>query len=98
MLSDIPPLDGLRLLAAALRPGQYLPAEIRGETVSYNGMAVSKSDEVVVEYFEPDKINAAIRLKHWLRDRGYHRTFAYRVRDVTAAAELVELGGEGGGA
>ncbi len=94
MLSDIPPLDGLRLLAAALRPGQYLPAEIRGETVHFNGMAVSYSDEVVVEYFEPDKIAAAQRLKCWLRDRGYKKTFAYRVRSVTAAAELVELVGE----
>ncbi len=98
MIADIPPLDGLRLLAAALRTGQYLPAEIRGETVHYNGMAVSHSDEVVVEYFEPDKIAAAMRLKGWLRDRGYKKTFAYRVRDITAAAELVDIGGEAGGA
>ncbi len=94
MLSDIPPLDGLRLLAAALRPGQYLPAEIRGWTVSYNGMCVAQCDEVVVEYFEPNRLAAAEKLKYWLRDKGYLRTFAYRVRDTTAAAELVELGGE----
>ncbi len=93
MISDIPPLDGLRLLAAALRPGQYLPADIRGETVHYSGMAVSHTDEVVVQYEDRKQQADAERVKSWLRERGYKRTFAYRIQP-----ELVELGGEGGGA
>lgn len=90
ILSEAPPLDGLRLFA---RPTgkDYYPVSIIAQTVCWQGMAVGRNDEITIEYDERSQQASAQAVKWWLKDIGYQRVLEFRNKKLP---EYAELGGE----
>ncbi len=87
-----PDTTGLRLYA---RNGdKWYAAQIRGQTLCVGNGMVDKAADVTVEYEWDNQQAAAEHVKSWLRELGWKKAWAIRLKSVDAAAAVyAECGG-----